>query len=273
MKLAALPMYDLPELHAATHAWWQGLARAFRRQGLEGVPDALDGRMTLDDRSSRSRLLFGQCCGYDLIRSPETLALVATPIYRSRHCRGAYYRSLVVVGEASSAARLEDLRGRRCAINAPCSHSGYTALRHMIAPLVGVSSRGEGRFFSRVEVSGSHTGSLARVREGRADCTSVDCVTFALLARHRAEALQGLRVLAESALAPGLPYVTGSAGGDEQVARLRDGLHLALEDSDLAAARDALLIEGVEDLPPTAYQRIAAMESEADAGAPLLVQS
>jgi len=273
MNLASLPMYDLPELRAATDAWWQGLARAFRRQGIEDVPGTLEPCTRLDDRSHGIRLLFGQCCGYDLIRNPETLALVATPAYCSPHCRGANYRSLVVVGEANPATRLEDLRGKRCAINALCSHSGYTALRHMIAPLAKLLPKGEGRFFSRVEASGSHAGSLAWVREGRADCTSVDCVTFALLARHRAEAVQGLRVLAESALAPGLPYVTGSAGGDEQVARLRDGLRLALEDSDLAMARDALLIDGIEVLPSTAYQRIAAMETEADAGAPLLIDS
>src|SRR6185312_8107473 len=33
MAVASLPMYDLPELRAATDAWWKGLARAFRREG------------------------------------------------------------------------------------------------------------------------------------------------------------------------------------------------------------------------------------------------
>ena len=271
MKLATLPMYDLPELRAATEAWWQGLAKAFRQQGLEEVPDALERGDKLDERSLRSRLIFGQCCGYELIRHPKSLTLVATPAYQSPHCRGANYRSLIVVTDSSPVARFEDLRGKRCAINTLCSHSGHTALRHMIASLGAGAAAGKECFFSRVEASGSHADSLAWVREGRADCTSVDCVTFALLARHRAEAVQGLRVLAESAPAPGLPYVTGIASGDERLVRLRDGLREAVEDPDLAAARDALLIDGIEVLPLTAYDRIAAMEAEADSASGLLI--
>ena len=269
MMRASLPMYDLPELRSATDAWWRGLAEAFRRQGVEEVPDRLERAAGGEGRGGGGRLLFGQCCGYDLIRNPEALALVATPAYRSPHCRGGRYRSLIVVGDSSPAAGLEDLKGGNCAINMACSHSGYTALRHSIAPL----ASGEGRFFSRVEVSGSHAESLVRVRDGRADCTSVDCVTFALLARHRAAALQGLRVLAQSAPAPGLPYVTGAAGGEALVARLREGLLMALEDPGLAAAREALLIDGIEVLPLSAYDRIGAMEAEAEAVAPLLVEA
>ncbi|MDJ0972285.1 MAG: PhnD/SsuA/transferrin family substrate-binding protein [Kiloniellales bacterium] len=273
MKLASLPMYDLPELRASTDAWWQGLADAFRRQGLEDVPETLERGERPDGPGCRKRLIFGQCCGYDLIRHPESLTLVAAPAYRSPHCRGANYRSLIVVAESNPAARFEDLRGKRCAINSPCSHSGHTALRHLIASLGARPARGEDSFFTRVEASGSHADSLSWVREGRADCTSVDCVTFALLTRHRTQAVQGLRVLAETAPAPGLPYVTGAGGGEERLARLRDGLREALEDPDLAAARDALLIDGIEVLPLAAYDRIAAMETEADAGAPPLIRS
>ncbi len=268
MRLASLPMYDLPELRSVTDAWWRGLAGAFRRQGIEDVPDALD-RSGSDDRAQKERLLLGQCCGYDLVRKRGTLRLVATPAYVSPHCRGPLYRSVIVVADSSPAARLEDLRGQNCAINMACSHSGHTALRHAIAALDGPPADDGGRFFRRVEVSGSHVGSLDRVRTGRADCTSVDCVTFALLARHRPKALEGLRVLAESAEAPGLPYVTSAAADEDLVARLRDGLSMALADPALAAARDALLIGGIEVLPLSAYDRIAAMEAEAEAAAPL----
>ena len=268
MRLASLPMYDLPELRAATDAWWRGLAEAFRRQGIEDVPDSLD-RSGGGDRTPGERLLFGQCCGYDLVRQRGALRLVATPAYASPHCRGPLYRSVIVVGDSSPAARLEDLRGKRCAINMACSHSGHTALRHAVAALDSPPADDGVGFFGRVEVSGSHADSLDRVRAGRADCTSVDCVTFALLARHRPKALEGLRVLAESAEAPGLPYVTGAAASEDLVARLRDGLFLALADPALAAARDALLIVGIEVLPLSAYDRIAAMEAEAEAAAPL----
>ena len=38
---ASLGMYDLPELTAATDAWWAGLRRHFAAQGLRGLPDVL----------------------------------------------------------------------------------------------------------------------------------------------------------------------------------------------------------------------------------------
>ena len=38
MAVASLPMYDLPELRAATDAWWRGLAQAFRREGIADLP-------------------------------------------------------------------------------------------------------------------------------------------------------------------------------------------------------------------------------------------
>ena len=87
----------------------------------------------------------------------------------------------------------------------------------------------------------------------------------ALLARHRPEALDGLRVLARSPAAPGLPYVTRAEADDDRLARLRGALFAALEDPGLASARAALLIAGAEVLPETAYQRIVDLERQAEA--------
>ena len=122
-----------------------------------------------------------------------------------------------------------------------------------------------GRFFGRVVVSGGHANSLARVAEGTADVCAVDCVTHALLERHRPAALAGLRVLDRSAAAPGLPYVTRAAADVELLGRLRAALFAALKDPALAAAREALLITGAEVLPETAYRRIIELERQAEA--------
>jgi hypothetical protein len=40
--LAALAMYDWPELAAATDAWWSGLRRHLRDAGFRNVPETLD---------------------------------------------------------------------------------------------------------------------------------------------------------------------------------------------------------------------------------------
>ena len=71
------------------------------------------------------------------------------------------------------------------------------ALRHLLAP-VAAPRLTDGRFYAQVLLSGSHANSLALVQTGQADVCGVDCVTFANLAKHRAEAVYGLRVLART---------------------------------------------------------------------------
>jgi ABC-type phosphate/phosphonate transport system substrate-binding protein len=253
MAVASLPMYDLPEARPALDALWAGIARELSRVGLE-VP----ARLTHDEPGSAlwsaPDLLFSQCCGADLTGAPgATLQPVATPRYRATGCAGARYASLLVVSDAAAITVVEDLRGRIAAVNHPRSHSGANALRALIAPL----SRA-GRFFAEVVESGSHAASLALVQERRADVAAIDCVSHALLARHRPAALAGTRVLCRTAGAPAPPFVTRKSAGAELVARLREALRCAFADPALARAREDLLLDGIELLPPAAYARIAA---------------
>ena len=253
-------MYDLPEVAAATDAIWSGLARALAREGVPDVPD----RLTRGPDSQASwlapDLLFSQTCGYPLTHALHgRVRVVATPTYDCAGCDGPAYSSAIVVRADDPARGLEDLRGRNAAINAPVSQSGYSALRAAVAPLAR-----DGRFFGRVVQSGEHAASLALVRGGEADVCAVDCVTHALLARHRSAAVDGLRVLATSPMAPGLPYVTRATAADDLLARLRAALFAALDDPELAAAREAVFLTGAEVLPDTAYDRILELERDAE---------
>ncbi|MEX1206791.1 MAG: PhnD/SsuA/transferrin family substrate-binding protein [Dongiaceae bacterium] len=261
MRIAGLPMYDLAEATAATDAWWAGLARAFRREGVRDVPDRLCRDGSPDEHWLAPDLLFSQTCGYPLVNAlAGRVKPIATPCYGAPECAGADYCSLVIVRADSLVAGIADLAGAACAVNEAESHSGYNTLRALAAPF----SRG-GRFFGRVVVSGAHVASLALVASGGADVAAIDCVTHALLARHRPAALAGTRVLCRSGSAPGLPYVTAAGTDDETLRRLRAGLSRALADPDLAAARADLLIAGAVELPATAYGRILEVESEAAA--------
>ena len=260
MSIANLTMYDLPEVAAANDAFWAGMARALVREGLAETPMALTRGVDLGELWRGPELLFSQTCGYPLVHAfKDTLKLVATPVYDAPGCEGPDYVSLIVVRGEDSLRGLADLRGRTAAITHTASQSGYSALRASVAGLAC-----DGRFFARVVESGGHPNSLALVAAGEADVCATDCVTHALLARHRPEALAGLRVLARSPAAPGLPYVTRAAASDDLVARLRAALFAALEDPDLAAAREALLLAGAEVLPISAYQPILDMESRAE---------
>ncbi len=259
MAVASLPMYDLPELRAATDAWWQGLAGAFRREGIADVPDCLDRRQSYQDVWLARDLLFSQACGYPLTHAlAGRVTLVATPCYAAEGCETASYCSVVIVGADNPAGAIGDLRGARCAINAPDSQSGCNALRALVAPLAA-----RGRFFGSVTVSGGHAASIALVAAGEADVSAVDCVTHALLSRHRPSALAGTRILCPTPSAPGLPYITREGADGDLLQRLRAGLERAFADPELAAARDALILENVATLPLSAYDRIRQMEDAA----------
>ena len=261
MTVACLPMYDLPELREATDAWWSGLAAAFEAEGLTAVP----GRLTRETGGGDPchwrdpDLLLGQTCGYPLTHGLDpSLQLVATPCYGATGCDGPRYRSVFIVRHDDPAESLADLAGRRVAVNAPDSQSGCNALRAAVAPLAG------GRpFFSEAVASGGHLASLTAVAEGSADLASIDCVTYALLTRHRADLGEAVRVLALSEAAPALPYVTAAGRPESEVAALQRGLARACAEPSLASVRAALLIDGVAVLPRPAYDRIDEMERSA----------
>jgi ABC-type phosphate/phosphonate transport system substrate-binding protein len=254
MAVASLPMYDLPEVRPALDALWAGITRHLRREGMANAPARLTYDLSGGALWRAPDLLFSQCCGADLVGAcADAIRPLATPRYRAEGCAAGRYASLLVVAEDEEIAGLEDLRGRVAAINHPDSHSGSNALRALIAP----RSRG-GRFFARVEVSGGHAASLALVASRHAAVAAIDCVTHALLARHRPAALAGTRPLCRTAPAPAPPFVTRKNAGDDLVRRLRSALRGALEDPALAPARADLLLDGIEILPAAAYARITA---------------
>lgn len=259
MAVASLPMYDLPELRAATDAWWQGLARAFRREGIADVPGGLDRRESYHDVWLAPDLLISQTCGYPLTHAlAGGVELAATPCYSAEGCQGPDYCSFVIVRADSAASAIGDLRGLRCAINGLDSQSGYNALRSLVATVAK-----DGRFFGSVAVSGGHGASLALVASGEADVAAIDCVTHRLLARHRPAALAGTRVLGRTASAPGLPYVTRAGADADLLQRLRGGLERAFAEPELAATRESLLLADLAILPLSAYDRISVMETAA----------
>jgi ABC-type phosphate/phosphonate transport system substrate-binding protein len=261
VKLAGLTMYDLAPVRAATDAWWSGLAKACRQEGLKDVPDQLWRGGAREDLWRSPDLLLSQTCGYPLLKDfTNHLTLLATPIYDTKGCDGPTYRSLIVVRDDSPAENPEDLRGGICAINDWDSQSGMNVLRHTIAPL----SR-EGRFFGEVKVAGKHHLSIAMIAAGEADVAAIDCVTHGLMARHEPESLAGTRVLCQTDSAPALPYVTGIATATDDQRRLRSALHNALADPDLAAARADLMINGFADLALDDYGVMLDMETGAAA--------
>jgi ABC-type phosphate/phosphonate transport system substrate-binding protein len=259
VSLAALNMYDLPALRLAIEDFWAGLRARLKEAGVTDVPE----RLVWDPPGERlwlaPELLFAQTCGYPLTHAlAGKVRLVATPRYRLPDIEGPFYCSRIVVREDSAATSLADLRGARAAYNGSDSQSGYSAPRLALAPLAK-----DGHFLGGTVESGAHLNSMAMVARGEADLCAVDGVLWELVARHEPERIEGLRVLASTEAAPNLPYITARSADDELVGRLRDGLASVMVEPRLAAAREALLIDGIDLLPLTAYDRIMDMERRA----------
>jgi ABC-type phosphate/phosphonate transport system substrate-binding protein len=245
--IAALQMYDWPEVREATDLWWKGIARHL------GVDLPLSRPADFTTPWFRDDLLFGQTCGYPFTHALQgQVKLVGTPHYGADGCDGPNYCSIILARDAKP---LERFRGGVAAVNTPDSMSGMLALKLVFAPLAKA-----GQFFSRAVETGGHLASLAAVQAGEADVCAIDCVCVAMARRYRPTALEGLVEIARSPLVPGLPWVTRA--GD--VAALRTALHQAFADPALAGARERLLLTGFSALPATDYDRIIDLESAMD---------
>jgi len=262
-RLASLPMYNWPELRQHTDQWWRVLARSFEVEGLAEVPVSLNGHDNAYDDWHHPDLLMSQTCGYPLRHQcRDALTVIAVPRYTAEGCEGSNYCSMVVVRKDDRHLSLADFSGRRAAFNGEDSQSGYSALRAVIAPLAG----GE-RFFSKTVKTGAHLNSMAAVVEKKADICAIDSVVWGLAQRLFPGLVSKLCVIAQTPMAPSLPYVTSKFCSDEDMQRLPRALLKAAENKDHKGLRAHLLIDGFDVLPQSAYSRIEKIEKAAiDAG-------
>jgi ABC-type phosphate/phosphonate transport system substrate-binding protein len=234
--VAALPMYDWPELRAETDAQWARLRDALRRRGID-APTALTRENTLSgilDLVALWRdpsLLFAQTCWGPMgLGLSEHVQVLGQPDYSD--CVGGcgeFYSSAVVMRgaegdvEAPSDGRavlpLDLLRGQRLAFNSEDSMSGILALAYDLEELGGSLTL----FCKRIE-TGGHRASLQSVAGGRAAVAAVDCRSWALFRRLEPGVSGTLRVVGWTARRKGLPYICAQAMPPETVSALREVL-------------------------------------------------
>ena len=239
--IAHLGMYDIPEIRPAVETLWDAVARRLREDGLRDVPLTLSRELTPHQSWRHPELLFGQSCGYPALHEHhENLRMIATPLYDVPGCEADAHRSFIIVSEESSWKEIADLRGTRFALNSWDSNTGMNLPRLAFAPFAK-----NGRFFDAIIETGSHAQSLASVGEKRADAAAIDCVTHALLTRHRPKEVAKTRVIAQSAPSPALPFVTARSTTEGTIHALRQALVGALADPALEGAREQLFLSGV----------------------------
>lgn len=260
MARASLAMYDsVPPVQAANDLLWQGIRDRLRVAGYE-APEALDRTISYDGIWLEPDLVLAQTCGYPYVSHLKgKVRLVATPVFESPGGKGTERVSFIIVPEASEAKSLEDLRGKVAAVNDWGSNSGMNLFRAALLPLAK-----DGRFFSEIRITGGHLPSIEAVRNGTADVAAIDTVTWGMLARHRPDMLEGVRILAESPAGPGLPYITRLTASDAEVEALRKAITETIADPAYADAVTALGLKGIEILSDDDYDRLDAYRREAE---------
>lgn len=247
--LAALPWYDFAEVQGHNDALWRRLQVHLGRVGLE-IDAELERTVDPNALLLRPDLLLSQTCGYVVAGVGRAHVMpVATPTYAAPGCAPGSYSSFLIVRRDARITDIEDLRGARCAVNEPLSHSGVNALRTLVAPRAR-----DGRFFGDVIVTGAHVASMELLARDQADITAVDCITHALLARHRPVLVAATKILEVTPLAAAPPLVTRATTSVDALVAIRSALQALLADPDANAARRELLLTGFELRPVTDYE-------------------
>ena len=219
--LAELLMYTAPETIRRANERW--LARILERLGTsrrnaEGL--------SLMDLWLSPQLLLTQTCGYPLMTALRgKVRVLGRPRYELPDSSGGNHCSLLLSRADDQRRTLPAFFGSRGVINGEDSNSGMNLLRQRLASL-----HRDGQFFAAVGTSGSHRESLRWLRQDLADLAAIDSVTFAYLARHAADEVVGLRIVARSAFSPTLPYITAASTSAEQAEEIRQVMNQTLDE-------------------------------------------
>ena len=115
--VAALPVYDFPEVAAANNAIWGAIAAKLRARG-NPAPERLAHEEDLPALWRNPHLLFAQTCGYPLIKDlRDSVVLIATPEYSFAGCAGALHRNFIICRAIELRRSLKAFRGAVAAVN------------------------------------------------------------------------------------------------------------------------------------------------------------
>jgi ABC-type phosphate/phosphonate transport system substrate-binding protein len=258
-----LPMYDWPEVADETRDLEAALTDEIC-SALAIAPSDLepwDPEVGLYDLWTDPALLLAQTCGYPLTHKlAGKVHLLGAPNYLATGCTGAKYCSQIVVAKNGPFQSLADLKGARAVFNGPDSQSGMNAFRDTIAP----TSDGC-PFFASVAESGGHLASMDAVANGRTDVAAIDAVCWALAEQEKPSLAKQLRVLAQTAQAPSLPFVTSTHLGTETHTKICAAVSRVLSNPQTEKSRKRLRICGFSKLSLADYQIILDMEADARA--------
>ncbi|MER8747308.1 PhnD/SsuA/transferrin family substrate-binding protein [Mesorhizobium sp. M1004] len=258
--IAALPMYDWPEVRGEVDAQWAALREAFRHKGIDapqtivrrsgdlppvpgGIRDA-EGRLIAPDPATlppneldhhqlwlHPALLFAQTCwGPMELGLNKHVRVVGQPSYDAYEGgQGELYSSALVMrtGEGSEVRSPADgkaLLPLDLMRGKRFTYNSLDSMSGIIALTRDLQAAGESMdmFPSRSE-SGGHRGSIVAVAEGKADIAAIDCECWALAQRFE-PAANAVKVVGWTARRKGLPYITARTTPEKTLKALREAL-------------------------------------------------
>ncbi|OBQ74909.1 phosphate/phosphite/phosphonate ABC transporter substrate-binding protein [Mesorhizobium erdmanii] len=258
--IAALPMYDWPEVRDAIDAQWALLRDALRQRGVDapeaivrrngdlpavpgGIHDAAGNLIAPDPATLppdeldfhklwlHPALLFAQTCwGPMELGLSQHVQVVGQPSYDAYEGgQGELYCSALVMraGEGDEVRSPADGKAVLPLDRIRGKRFTFNSLDSMsgiIALTRDLKAAGETLdiFSSRGE-SGGHRGSIVTVAEGRADVAAIDCESWALAQRFE-PAARKVVIVGWTARRKGLPFITARTTPEKTVQAMREAL-------------------------------------------------
>lgn len=258
--VAALPMYDWPEMRAEVDAQWARLRDAFRQRGIEApeaivrrngdlppVPDGIrdaKGKLIAPDPATlppdeldfhglwlHPALLFAQTCwGPMELGLSKHVQVIGQPSYDAYEGgQGELYSSALIMraGEAPAARSPDDgsaLIPLDLVSGKRFTFNSLDSMSGIIALTRDLEAAGESLdIFSARSESGGHRASIVAIAEGRADVAAIDCRSWALAQRFE-PAAQEVKVVGWTGRRKGLPFITARTTPEKTLAALREAV-------------------------------------------------
>ncbi|AEH88312.1 phosphate/phosphite/phosphonate ABC transporter substrate-binding protein [Mesorhizobium opportunistum] len=258
--VAALPMYDWPEVRGEVDAQWAGLRDVFRQRGIDapstivrrngelsavpgGIRDA-EGKLIAPDPATlpadeldfhklwlHPALLFAQTCwGPMELGLSRHVQVVGQPSYDAYEGgQGELYSSALVMRtgegpEVRSPADGRALLPLDLIRGKRFTFNSLDSMSGIIALTRDLEAAGESLdIFSSRSESGGHRGSIVTVAEGRADIAAIDCESWALAQRFE-PAARKVVIVGWTARRKGLPFITARTTPEKTIKAMREAL-------------------------------------------------
>jgi ABC-type phosphate/phosphonate transport system substrate-binding protein len=259
-SIAALPMYDWPEVRGEVDAQWVRLRDAFRQKGIDapqtivrrngdlppvpgGIHDA-EGALIAPDPATlppdeldyhklwlHPALLFAQTCwGPMELGLSSHVQVIGQPSYDAYEGgQGELYSSALVMRTGEGPEVRSPADGTASLPLDLMRGKRFTlnsldSMSGMIGLTRDLQAAGESldMFSSRSE-SGGHRASIVAVAEGRADIAAIDCESWALAQRFE-PAARKVAIVGWTARRKGLPFITAGTTPEKTVKAMREAL-------------------------------------------------